>query len=101
MTVRDVLSRMDSEELSEWLVYSTRFRKFEDSYWQAGLIRSGLVNLFGGGKRYRPEDFMPLQPPEYRGRRRGEQSAEEGIAIMCGIQAFANAQANAEATESS
>jgi len=61
MTVRELLTRADSAELTEWMAYAT-IEPFgeERADYRAGLICSTLVNLqrTKGSKKYEPEDFM-------------------------------------------
>lgn len=76
MTVRDLLSRASSDELSEWIAYR-RIRPFDDGYWQTALICSTVATIAAGGKKtYKIEDFLP------RMRRRREQTCEEQLALF-------------------
>lgn len=76
MTVRELLERIDSAELSEWLAYD-RIDPFDDGYWQAGMIAATVANAMGSGKRtYRPADFMP------RPARQREQTPAEMKVVM-------------------
>lgn len=78
MTKRELLKKLDSKELSEWMAYSRiepigEYRKDL----RAGIIASVVANgiqSFGDkkGKDYKPEDFMP----EF-GEEKQEKSPEE------------------------
>jgi hypothetical protein len=57
MTVRELLERIDSRELSEWLAYF-KIEPLPDPFWIGGLQCSTLVNLWSKS-RTTPEDFMP------------------------------------------
>jgi hypothetical protein len=64
MTVRELLARLDSQELSEWLAFND-LEPLPDSYWQTGLVCATLANLWTAkGKSYDPHDFMPTGKPE-------------------------------------
>lgn len=59
-SVRELLARFDSEELSVWLARE-RIEPLPDSWTQAALIASTVANAMGGGKkRFTVEDFMPV-----------------------------------------
>ena len=60
MTVKELLSRIDSAELSEWAAYDSIIQSEE--WIQTGLICSVLANCHSSGKkRFTPEDFMPVK----------------------------------------
>ncbi|SIO60131.1 hypothetical protein SAMN05444166_6278 [Singulisphaera sp. GP187] len=85
MPVRELLSRIDSHELSEWLAYD-RLDPLPDSYWQAGLISSTIANVFGKGKALTPEDFIPRrQKPKSE-----TQSAAAGLFALRALAAQRN-----------
>ena len=61
MTVRELLARIDSRELSEWMTYYLEdpFGSERDDL-QAGIIASTVANAnTGKGKAFQPQDFMP------------------------------------------
>ena len=66
MTVRELLARMDSLELSEWVAfYSLEPWGDERADLRQAITSATLANIHRGkGQRaYKPEDFMPLQEP--------------------------------------
>ena len=84
MTVRELLARIDSRELSEWRVFFD-FEPWgaEVEDWRAGLIASTIANANRDPKKTRkpfaPKDFMPQydQPKQVE-----EQSWEEQAKIL-------------------
>jgi hypothetical protein len=61
MTVRELLARIDSKELAEWMVYYS-LDPFgnERGDLQAGIIASTVANANSGkGRAFQPSDFMP------------------------------------------
>jgi len=63
MTVRELLSRVDSRELAEWVAYNSidpigNFR----SDLQSGIVASTIANVNRGKNTnpYSPQDFMPI-----------------------------------------
>ena len=62
MTVRELLARIDSKELSEWMAYYevNPFGSVRDDL-QAGIIASTIANVNRGknDKSFTPSDFMP------------------------------------------
>jgi len=61
MTVRELLSRVGSDEITEWAAYF-RLDPFgeERADLRAGIVASAIANTMGGGKRtYQPSEFMP------------------------------------------
>lgn len=62
MTVRELLARIDSRELSEWMAYYelNPFGTVRDDL-QAGIIASTIANVNRGksDKPFAPADFMP------------------------------------------
>jgi hypothetical protein len=60
MTVRDLLSRMDSAELSEWLAYD-RIEPLPDAHWDAALIAHTTARSMGA-KKAKFENFLPQKP---------------------------------------
>lgn len=73
MTVKELLARLDSAELAEWMAYA-RLEPFgplaEEQ--RSGIIVSTLANVHRPAKRtaYRPEDFFAALKAESR-RRQG------------------------------
>ena len=68
MTVRELLARIDSKELSEWMAYYelNPFGTVRDDL-QAGIIASTIANVNRGknDKSFTPSDFMPyMDKPE-------------------------------------
>jgi len=64
MTVRQLLSTIDSKELCEWAGYYSLepFGSFRDSDVPAGIIASTLANCnrTKNSRSFKPEDFMPF-----------------------------------------
>mgnify|MGYP003139586721 CR=1 FL=1 len=62
MTVRELLARIDSRELSEWMAYYelNPFGSVRDDL-QAGIVASTIANVNRGknDKSFTPSDFMP------------------------------------------
>lgn len=61
MTVREMLARIDSRELAEWMAYYM-VDPFgtERADLQAGIIACTIANSNSGkGKAFQPQDFMP------------------------------------------
>lgn len=65
MPVRELLERIDSRELSEWLAYA-RIEPLPDSWGEAGTIAAAIVNSnpFREGPAVRPADFIPAVAAE-------------------------------------
>ena len=82
MTVRRLLSELDSRELSEWLAYD-RLEPLDDPYWRSGMVASTVANCMAGkkGEKFKPQDFLPRQKP---------QSAKQSKAIFENIIARQN-----------
>ena len=63
MTVRELLARVDSRELSEWMAYYQLdpFGNVREDL-QAGIVASTIANVNRGknDKAFQPSDFMPL-----------------------------------------
>lgn len=75
-TVRQLLSELDSEELSEWLAYD-QLEPLPDAHWDSGMMASTVVNMFSKtNRRYKPTDFMP----HYR--ISGRHDPEQDMAIL-------------------
>ena len=61
MTVAELLARIDSAELTEWMAYS-QIEPFgeERADLRAGIVASTTANVWSGkGKSFKPSDFMP------------------------------------------
>ena len=61
MTVKEMLARMDSTELAEWMAYYglEPFGQEREAL-HAGIIAATVANANAGkGKAYQPADFMP------------------------------------------
>lgn len=85
MTVQELLSRVSSRELAEWMAFfelEPWGTEVED--WRAGLIASTVANANRDQKRrrrpYEPQDFMPRR--DVRPKETEEQSVEDQIAIV-------------------
>ena len=64
MTVRELLARIDSHELSKWIeYYKTDPFGNARSDLQSGIIAATIANVNRGKntQSYQPSDFMPLQ----------------------------------------
>lgn len=70
MTVKELLARIDSRELSEWMVYFNLEpwgTEVED--WRAGMVASTIANVNRDEKKrkkpFEPKDFIPqrAKPP--------------------------------------
>ncbi len=86
MTVRDLLSRADSEELSYWMAWD-RIEGIPDPHYGPAIITSAIVNMHGG--KSKPSDFYPVEPIKPK------QSPEQMRAIV-GV-ALTGARARAKA----
>jgi hypothetical protein len=65
MTVRELGTRMDSAEFSEWIAYNRYYSALPDSWRETALIVTALLAPHGGKnqRRPKPEDFVPLEKP--------------------------------------
>jgi len=79
MTVRELLDRMDSAELTEWMAYAL-LEPLPDPWQQSGILCALLANLWSSKGRFRPEDFIPR--PRAAAPR---QTADQQWAIMRGF----------------
>ena len=66
MTVRELLARIDSHELTEWAAYfNLEPWGTETDDWRAGMVASTIANVNRDSKRQRkpfvPQDFMPTR----------------------------------------
>ena len=60
MTKKEVLTRMDSYEIQEWIEYSKVEPLEYRADLRAGMICAVVANAHRGkGKPFKPEDFMP------------------------------------------
>lgn len=83
MSVGELLRRMSSRELTEWMAFfSLEPWGTEVEDWRAGLIASTVANSYRDPKRrrkpYEPSDFMP----RYEAPKIQEQSWEEQARIL-------------------
>jgi flagellar basal body rod protein FlgC len=85
MTVQELLSRVSSRELAEWIAFfelEPWGTEVED--WRAGLIASTIANANRDQKRrrrpYEPQDFIPRR--DVPTKQIEEQSVEDQIAIV-------------------
>lgn len=81
MTHREMMSRMSSAELSEWLAYD-RISPIPDSYWQTALIASTVANMLGK-KRRTLEEFLP--------RKKGKEKKQSGPQMVSLINSIVSA----------
>jgi hypothetical protein len=67
MTVRELCTRMDSRELSEWIAYTRYFSALPDSWEQTGLIVASLMAPYATqGDPPNPKDYVPTsRPPQH------------------------------------
>jgi len=75
MTVEQLLDGISAAELAEWQAYY-RFEPFGDEWQQTSYLCAMTGNAAGGkkgGGRFKPQDFMPANPPIRRARQTGEQ----------------------------
>jgi hypothetical protein len=65
MTVRELSTRMDSAEFSEWIAYNRYYSALPDSWRETALLMCALLapHIGKDGKKPKPEDFMPLDTP--------------------------------------
>lgn len=80
MTVRELLARIDSRELSEWMAYAA-LEPFGETRGdlRAGIVASVIANVHRGKgqKAFQPTDFLPeFGRPERQG-----QSVEDQVRI--------------------
>ena len=77
-TVRELLARIDSRELSEWMAFYS-LEPFGDirGDLQAGIVASTIANANSGkgSRTFQPADFMPLME-------KPEQDEDDMITIM-------------------
>jgi hypothetical protein len=66
MTVRELLQRMDSRELVDWIAYWQLEPWGEErADLRAGIVASAATNVWvKKGKRTKPQDFVPRYGPE-------------------------------------
>jgi hypothetical protein len=86
MTVRELLDRMDSAELSEWMAYNL-IEPLPDPWYQNGQLCALMANLWSSKGRLKPDDFIPRA----RGDRRRQSPAEQ-LAIFRAIAGAHNAR---------
>ena len=83
MTVRELLARIDSHELGEWMEYykSDPFGTARSDL-HAGIIAATIANVNRGKntQSYQPSDFMPLQEKP----KQEESEMQEVMNIMAG-----------------
>jgi len=83
MTVGELLTRISSHELSEWMAYE-QVQPFGDARADvhAGIVAATIANVNRDPKRqkkpFRPQDFMPRWEPE----KRKEQTWEEQLEVV-------------------
>lgn len=85
MTVGELLSRISSRELAEWMAfYQLEPWGAETEDWRTGLVASTIANVNRDQKRrrrpYEPQDFMPRRDMPVK--KAEEQSVEDQIAIV-------------------
>ena len=72
MTVKELMTRMDSQEFTEWMAFTRYFEALGDSWAETGLIVSALLAPHSPrGKCPKAEDFIPLEkPPQHQAQAR-------------------------------
>lgn len=83
MTVRELLDRMDSQELSEWLAFDN-VEGIPDPHYGPAVVASTIANAHGA--RTSIADFYPVQPET------PPQSIEEQKAALYAVFAAHNAR---------
>lgn len=82
MTVGELLARISSRELSEWMAFfSLEPWGAEVEDWRCGMLASVIANASRDPKRkkpYEPQDFMPRRDRPVK----GEQSWEDQVRIL-------------------
>jgi len=83
MTVRELLQRIDSRELTEWQIYfGMEPWGTEVDDWRAGMVASTIANVNRDPKKqkkpFEPKDFMPERVKEPA----PEQSPEEQQRVL-------------------
>lgn len=65
MTVRELSTRMDSAEFSEWIAYNRYYSAMPDSWRETALLVTALIapHIGKNQKRPKPEDFNPIEKP--------------------------------------
>lgn len=64
MTVRDIETRMDSRELSEWLAVHRYFMPLPDSWRQTGVLASAALAPYSKrGQAPSSSEFVPAETP--------------------------------------
>jgi hypothetical protein len=81
MTVRELLAKIDSRELTEWAAYySLEPWGAEVEDWRAGMIASTIANVNRDPKKqrkpYTPKDFMPQRDVPQKEEQTWEEQAE-------------------------
>lgn len=68
MTVRELMQRMDSAELTEWRAYTKYFEAIPDHWAETGLIVSAVLAPHAPrGKAPTAADFNPIEkPPQHQ-----------------------------------
>jgi hypothetical protein len=69
MTVAELCERMDSRELTEWIVYERYWRgPLDDGWRQTGLLASAILAPYSKrGQAPKSTDFIPLEkPPQHK-----------------------------------
>lgn len=62
MTVKELCNRMDSQELTEWVAYSTYFEALPDPWRQTALLTTAVLAPHAPkGKTFKADDFIPLE----------------------------------------
>jgi len=82
MTVRELLARIDSRELAEWIQFHCMSPIGDErGDLQAGIVAATIANCNTGksGKAFQPIDFMPITDGETR---TSEQSSDDMKSIL-------------------
>lgn len=83
MTVKELLARIDSREISEWIAFfGLEPWGTETEDWRAGMIASTIANVNRDTKKqkkpFQPDDFMPQrEKPDHE-----EQNIEEQTQVL-------------------
>lgn len=64
MTVKELSTRMDSQELAEWMAYTRYYKALPDPWRQTGLEVSAMLAPYSPkGKAPSADDFNPIEKP--------------------------------------
>ena len=67
MTVGELESRLDSDELTEWIAFDRYYEPIGDEWLQTCLITSAVISTVAGKKAPKPAEILPVaKPPMHR-----------------------------------